>query len=395
MAVRNYSVDNPSVLEIDAMHPAYEDGDFGITETPPNATNCRNEYCVSDEEYLDMIKAYVFPSRFEWVLIVLYIQVFTIGLCGNLLVCFAVWRNQHMRTVTNYFIVNLAVADLLVIIICLPPTVLVDVSETWYMGAVMCKVVHYMQGVSVSVSVLTLSCISVERWYAICHPLTFRSTTTRVRSIIVVTWVVALVILIPELIVLDTSSKYENLTILLTVCRPTMLPFYNPMAYELFKMVALYFLPIILMSVTYGNIVICLWSNAIPCEPTTASSRPLHNNSRTTAEAQLIARRKAAKMLIAVVVMFGVCYLPVHLTNILRYAKLLPESENITFFPLVAHWLCYFNSAINPVIYNFMSEKFQKAFRNTLFCCSSPCMEGKCCNVCNSKSDKPAQPACV
>ena len=131
-----------------------------------------------------------------------------------------------------------------------------------------CVFLFVFQGVSVSVSVLTLSCISVERWYAICHPLTFRSTTTRVRSIIVVTWVVALVILIPELIVLDTYSRYENLTILLTVCKPMKLPFYNPMAYELFKMVALYFLPIILMSVTYGNIVICLWSNAIPCEPT-------------------------------------------------------------------------------------------------------------------------------
>ena len=124
-----------------------------------------------------------------------------------------------------------------------------------------------LQGVSVSVSVLTLSCISVERWYAICHPLTFRSTTTRVRSIIVVIWVVALIILTLEIVVLDTFSEYENLTILLTACRPTMLPFYNPMAYELFKMVALYFLPIILMSITYGNIVICLWSNAIPTEP--------------------------------------------------------------------------------------------------------------------------------
>lgn len=103
---------------------------------------------------------------------------------------------------------------------------------------------------------------------------------------------------------------------------------------------------------------------------------------------QLRARRKAAKMLVAVVVMFAVCYFPVHLLSILRYAivgglgvvcvplqrcnyifvcvcvsnrlTLMPgQSEMATVLSLISHWLCYANSAINPVIYNFMSGELQ------------------------------------
>lgn len=64
---------------------------------------------------------------------------------GNALVCIAVYTNYTMRTVTNIFIVNLAVADFFVILFCLPPTVVWDVTETWFMGEAMCKVVLYFQ----------------------------------------------------------------------------------------------------------------------------------------------------------------------------------------------------------------------------------------------------------
>jgi hypocretin (orexin) receptor 2 len=60
-------------------------------------------------------------------------------------VCVVVWRSQHMHTVTNCFIVNLSVADLMVILICLPPSVVEDVAETWFAGGVMCKLVKYVQ----------------------------------------------------------------------------------------------------------------------------------------------------------------------------------------------------------------------------------------------------------
>lgn len=107
--------------------------------------NCTNDYCVSNDEYIDMIERHIFPSPSEWVLIALHGLVFCIGLVGNALVCVAVYRNRTMRTVTNYFIVNLAVADFMVILFCLPPTVVWDVTQTWFLGTLCCKIVLYFQ----------------------------------------------------------------------------------------------------------------------------------------------------------------------------------------------------------------------------------------------------------
>lgn len=106
---------------------------------------CTNDYCETDDDYIDRIEAYIFPSVYEWILIGLHCMVFIVGLVGNFLVCLAVYRNHTMRTVTNMFIVNLAIADFLVIFLCLPPTVLWDITETWFMGSTLCKIIPYFQ----------------------------------------------------------------------------------------------------------------------------------------------------------------------------------------------------------------------------------------------------------
>lgn len=100
---------------------------------------------ISDDDYLDQIRDFIFPKTWAWVLIFFHSIVFVIGLVGNTLVCVAVYRNHTMRTVTNYFIVNLAVADFLVILFCLPPSVIWDVTMTWFFGIAMCKIVLYLQ----------------------------------------------------------------------------------------------------------------------------------------------------------------------------------------------------------------------------------------------------------
>jgi len=168
--------------------------------------NCSNYYCISDEDYVDKLRDYIFPSTFEWIIVVLYAAVFIGGLAGNIdeapvthwpsagprtwfvdgglagnvdeapvahwpsagprtwfvdggglagnaLVCIVVWKNTQMRTVTNLFIVNLSTADLMVVLVCLPPTVVGDITETWFVGRAFCKLIHYLQ---VGLSVLRL-----------------------------------------------------------------------------------------------------------------------------------------------------------------------------------------------------------------------------------------------
>lgn len=97
------------------------------------------------EQILEEIRSYIYPTSWMWVLICFHSIVFVVGLVGNTLVCVAVYRNHTMRTVTNYFIVNLAVADFLVILFCLPPSVVWDVTSTWFFGLAMCKIVLYLQ----------------------------------------------------------------------------------------------------------------------------------------------------------------------------------------------------------------------------------------------------------
>ncbi len=80
-------------------------------------------------------------------------------------------------------------------------------------------------------------------------------------------WLVALALLAPELLVLNTEPTITipELTILLTRCAP-LWERHNQKYYEFIKMALLYFLPFIVMGIAYGNIVKKLWSKKIPTE---------------------------------------------------------------------------------------------------------------------------------
>lgn len=330
------------------------------------------------EKYLKDITDFIFPRPWTWALIILHTVVFVIGLVGNALVCVAVYRNHTMRTVTNYFIVNLAVADFLVILLCLPPTVIWDVTMTWFLGVIMCKIGVYLQTVSVTVSVLTLTFISVDRWYAICFPLRFKSTTGRAKTAIGIIWLIALLFDIPEFVVYTTkpNKKLEIETIYFTQCEPTW-SLDTDRNWMLLKMILLYAVPLIFMTVAYCQIIRVLWKSGNVHQHSLDVSGGRHvntftMNTNTSTEGQLRSRRKAAKMLVAVVIMFAVCYFPVHVLSVLRATITLSNTEINRAFFCISHWLCYANSAVNPIIYNFMSGKFRKEFRRAFDHCCQP-----------------------
>ncbi|GLV39882.1 Tachykinin-like receptor at 86C [Carabus blaptoides fortunei] len=148
-------------------------------------------------------------------------------------------------------------------------------------------------------------------------------------------------------------------------------------------MILLYAFPLGFMSIAYLQIVRVLWqSDNIPrhmtARPGAVGVSGSHRqntftmNSNASMEGQLRSRRKAAKMLVAVVVMFAVCYFPVHLFSVLRLLMQLPQNDTNTTLALLSHWMCYANSAVNPVIYNFMSGNFRREFRRAFAqCCHS------------------------
>lgn len=87
-----------------------------------------------------------------------------LGVIGNTLVVLVVCRQSKMRTVTNYFIVNLAIADLFVLLINVPLDIIVKFhNDKWLYGGAMCKLIQPLQTMATTVSVWSLVAISISR----------------------------------------------------------------------------------------------------------------------------------------------------------------------------------------------------------------------------------------
>ncbi|XP_066263537.1 neuropeptide FF receptor 1-like [Branchiostoma lanceolatum] len=173
--------------------------------TPPNTTD--NDTWTSGHFIFDKYK----QSTAAIVLFVLaYLSIFLLCVVGNVLVIVVVVLNRNMRTVTNFFITNLAVADLLVGVFCLPFNLVDSMMTSWPFGDTMCKVFLAVQVLSQSASVFTLVAIAVDRYYAVVHPTRPRFTKTAMMYILATVWIVAAATSAPQGLVL-TSVTYEGL----------------------------------------------------------------------------------------------------------------------------------------------------------------------------------------
>lgn len=131
---------------------------------------------------------------------VIYCAIFFTGIIGNICTCIVIARNRYMQTATNYYLFNLAVADLLVLLLGLPQeTYTLWSAYPWIFGETFCIVRSMAAETSTYASILTITAFTMERYVAICHPMRSQTLSSLKRAIkvVVLLWFVSAICAIP------------------------------------------------------------------------------------------------------------------------------------------------------------------------------------------------------
>jgi allatostatin receptor len=258
---------------------------------------------------------------------------------------------HKMQTLTNLLLLNLAVADLLFVLICPPFTAYEFAMLSWpfagLLGKVLCKMMHYLLNVTAYVTIYTLVLIAALRYMTIVHSVaTVRYRTKCVLgSLIIALWVVMMAANSP---ILWSYEVHIN-----TYGWPDCENYRVDSGQRLYAtfFVFAYLLPLTIIALLSIRIYVHinqLSSIEVP-------SHPGH-------------KQHANKLLITVVVTFAILWFPIHIHLLMAYFGEVPTTDFYLVLGVIFYFLAYSNSWVNPIIYNFTCKDFRKSFKDALSC---------------------------
>ncbi|KAF5926771.1 hypothetical protein HPG69_001401 [Diceros bicornis minor] len=282
---------------------------------------------LNSEINIFYVNYYLYEPQVAAIFIISYSLIFFLCMVGNTVVCFIVIRNKHMHTVTNLFILNLAISDLLVGIFCMPVTLLDNIIAGWPFGSTMCKISGFVQGVSVATSVFTLVAIAVDRFRCVVYPFKPKLTIKTAFVIIVIIWVLAIAIMSPSAITLHIQEDkyfrvkldYQNKTSPVYWCREDWPKQEMRKIYTTVLFANIYLAPLSLIVIMYGRIGISLFKVSVP-----------HTGKENQEQWHLVSKKKqkVIKMLLIVALLFILSWLPLWTLMMLSdYADLATPKE--------------------------------------------------------------------
>ncbi|KAI8521944.1 Neuropeptide FF receptor 2 [Branchiostoma belcheri] len=348
------------------------------------------------------------------VFVIGYLSVFVVCIVGNLLVIYVVMKIPRMRTVTNYFILNLATSDLLVAVFCIPFTLVDNIIKGWPFGEFMCRLSPAAATISVAASVFTLVAIALDRngistgmslthiyahipgnrwedlsvrmvllsvtpglvhytlrggvhcicldltgtkYYAVLYPtvskFTVRSTIWTIRLI----WFLAIIMGIPVMVIMGPPAEEDNPSGAQMCIERWPTEDYRR-AFTVSLLLVCFLLPLSIIGYLYVRIGYRIWFNMSPGQ-TKAS-----HDARTSVTKR---KTKVIKMLLVVVVLFTLTWLPLHVVMMLSdFGRLSKSQEQVVWFYVfpVANWLSYLHSAIDPLVYGYYNRAVRSEFKS-------------------------------
>ncbi|XP_074642297.1 prolactin-releasing peptide receptor-like [Tubulanus polymorphus] len=293
------------------------------------------------------------------IVIPFYVIIFILGITGNTIVVFVVARNKSMQTITNIFITNLALSDIMMCLMAVPFTPLAAFMGDWIFGDTICHILPMALAVSVFVSTLTSTAIAIDRYFVIVYPFKPRMKVWICLLLIFFIWMISTSISMP----LAIYQRVEyNAAKNIQFCGEKWPDTQSRKFFTYTIFILQYVAPCTV-------IIFCYHEVSRVLKERSRAKIGSGSKSREKEILEIKRKRRTNKMLIAMVVIFMVCWMPLNVVHLL--------SENITsvqhwyWFTLVffiAHIIAMSSTIYNPFLYAWMNDNFRKEFKTILPC---------------------------
>ena len=265
---------------------------------------------------------------------------------------------HQLHTPTNFLILSLAAADLLLGVLVIPFSMVYIIENCWYLGQIFCKIHSSVSITSITTSIVSLSFISIDRYYAVCHPLIYSRTIT-VQSagiMVMVSWGVSALVgfgmIFLELNILgEEEFYYEHV-----FCEGGCVLYQTATSSSVSSSLSFY-LPALIMLCIYLKIFLVAQRQARSIQSTT------FQNQKSGAVASK-SERKAFRTLAIVMGAFLCCWTPIFLCIVATPYLL---NTNLPLVMAITNSIGYSNSFLNPIVYAFFYSWFRRAFRMIVF----------------------------
>ncbi|XP_073498608.1 endothelin-1 receptor [Phyllobates terribilis] len=309
---------------------------------------------------------------FKYINTTLSCAIFIIGMVGNATLLRIIYQNKCMRNGPNALIASLALGDLIYIVIDIPIVVFKLLAERWPfaqspIGLCLCKLVPFIQKASVGITVLNLCALSVDRYRAVASWSRVQGNGIPLITAIEIVsiWVLSFVLAIPEAIgfvMIQFDYRGEDIRTCMFHATSPFMEFYQQ-AKDWWLFGFYFCVPLACTAIFY---------TLMTCEM-------LHQRKgslRIALSEHLKQRREVAKTVFCLVVIFALCWFPMHLSRIIKktlYNQYDTGRCELLSFLLVMDFisvnLAALNSCINPIALYFVSKKFKNCFQSCLCCC--------------------------
>ncbi|KAM3863308.1 neuropeptide Y receptor type 1-like [Diretmus argenteus] len=350
-------------------------------------------------------------------LVVCYCITMVLGLVGNTGLICIIARRRERANVTSIFICNLSFSDILVCVFCLPFTVIYTLMDHWVFGSMLCRLVPFIQCVSVTVSALSLVFIALERHQLIINPSGWKPSIPQAYMAVILIWMLACFTSMPFLAFqLLTNEPYTNVPLpklqpqpqspllhhpsffphdqphpntslaslsytytnssVLPNSYPTIFPYFSTsphleaclehwpsrqqrLAYTTWLLLFQYCGPLFLVLLCYVRVFVRL-----------RHRKDMLDRARIPENQHMTHSRRINIMLAALITAFALCWLPLTIFNVVSdwNQEALPICHHNLLFSL-CHLLAMSSTCINPIIYGFLNSNFRQEVSEALLHC--------------------------